>query len=182
VQFNNIKLYIDLESQPDAAKLHIKNKSFSLKSNNELPDFVALLKTLIPASDRVWNPTIKCWLVSPHSFAVAKDLLTSSLLIDYQFVPDISTVTNLNQAQPKATTFTTSDFFYNTTPVKTVESKESLQQKLAALLQIPISILTDPIAAKRAYRTTALKLHPDRNNGDGSKMSELNLLWSLWNA
>lgn len=180
--FNNIKLYIDSESQPGVTKLHIKRKNLNPNAYTELTDFVALLKTLIPASDRVWDPTTKCWLVSQHSFELAQNLLTSSLLIDSQHVTDISAVTNLNQAQPKATTFTPNDFFYNTTPVKTAESKDSLQQKLAALLQIPSSILTDPIAAKRAYRTIALKLHPDRNNGDGSKMSELNFLWSLWNA
>ena len=68
------------------------------------------------------------------------------------------------------------DFFYNYgKPVaQAVMTKETLEQKLKSLMGETID--------KSAYRRAALKYHPDRNNGDGTKMSELNSLWSVYNA
>jgi hypothetical protein len=68
------------------------------------------------------------------------------------------------------------DFFYNYgKPVaQAVMTKETLEQKLKQLLGDTID--------KSAYRRAALKYHPDRNNGDGTKMSELNSLWSVYNG
>ena len=68
------------------------------------------------------------------------------------------------------------EFFYNhgvaaSAPTMT---KEQIQQKLSNIL--------GPVIDKSAYRKAALRLHPDRNNGDGSRMSELNMLWGLYNA
>jgi hypothetical protein len=66
------------------------------------------------------------------------------------------------------------DFFYNHTAVsKPVLCGEVLKQKLIALLGAEPN--------KHSYRSAALRLHPDRNNGDASQMSELNMLWQLWN-
>jgi curved DNA-binding protein CbpA len=53
-------------------------------------------------------------------------------------------------------------------------TKETLEQKLKQLMGETLD--------KSSYRRAALKYHPDRNNGDGSKMSELNSLWSVYNA
>ena len=68
------------------------------------------------------------------------------------------------------------DFFYNYgKPVaQAAMTKDTLEQKLKSLMGETID--------KSAYRRAALKYHPDRNNGDGSKMSELNSLWSVYNA
>jgi hypothetical protein len=68
------------------------------------------------------------------------------------------------------------DFFYNYgKPVaQAVMTKETLEQKLKSLMGETLD--------KSSYRRAALKYHPDRNNGDGSKMSELNSLWSVYNA
>jgi hypothetical protein len=35
---------------------------------------------------------------------------------------------------------------------------------------------------KKIYRSAALKLHPDRNNGDGSQMSKLNELFAIYGS
>jgi hypothetical protein len=68
------------------------------------------------------------------------------------------------------------DFFYNYgKPVaQATMTKETVAQRLKQLMGETID--------KAAYRRAALKYHPDRNNGDGSKMSELNSLWSVYNA
>lgn len=68
------------------------------------------------------------------------------------------------------------EFFYNhgvasSSPTLT---KEQILEKLSNIL--------GPEVTKSAYRKAALRLHPDRNNGDGSRMSELNMLWGLYNA
>jgi hypothetical protein len=68
------------------------------------------------------------------------------------------------------------DFFYNhgIPAAQPQLTKEQIQQKLQEMLGSVID--------KSAYRRAALKFHPDRNNGDGKKMSELNMLWQLYNA
>jgi hypothetical protein len=68
------------------------------------------------------------------------------------------------------------DFFYNYgKPVAAPQmTKETVAQRLKQLMGETLD--------KSSYRRAALKYHPDRNNGDGSKMAELNSLWSVYNA
>ena len=67
------------------------------------------------------------------------------------------------------------EFFYNRGVSAAVPAldREQVQVKLKVLLA------TDTVD-KKSYRAAALKYHPDRNHGDGAKMSELNMLWQLW--
>ncbi len=79
------------------------------------------------------------------------------------------------------------DFFYNTAPQGAAAlTREQIREKLAALFQTNTahlnSIDADKNALKKLYRTAAMRLHPDRNNGDGSKMSDLNMYWGLYNS
>ncbi len=70
------------------------------------------------------------------------------------------------------------DFFYNTAPTGTAAlTREQIQAKLAEIMQV-----TPAAIDKKAYRAAAMRLHPDRNNGDGSRMSDLNMYWGLYNA
>lgn len=85
----------------------------------------------------------------------------------------------LRAKQPKA-----EDFFYKNEPAKTVVSKESVVPALAKLIEISEQelIAADEPKLKKLYRLAAMRLHPDRNNGDGSRMSELNMLWGIYNT
>lgn len=38
----------------------------------------------------------------------------------------------------------------------------------------------DPVALKKLYRATAIKLHPDKNGGDHSRMSTFTQLWGIY--
>lgn len=78
------------------------------------------------------------------------------------------------------------EFFYNhgvaqATPVLT---KEQVIAKLAPLLLSTEDIIgrAEKAELKKLYRAAAMRLHPDRNNGDGSRMSDLNMLWSIYNT
>lgn len=64
------------------------------------------------------------------------------------------------------------DFFYNSQITSEVMPLEAIEDKLEALLG-------SRDFTRKNYLRTAMLLHPDRNSGDGSKMSELNMLWQL---
>jgi hypothetical protein len=79
------------------------------------------------------------------------------------------------------------EFFYNhgTPALAPVASREEVEKKLAELMQVDISYFGSLFSAserKKSYRLAALRYHPDRNNGDGSKMSELNMFWQLYQS
>jgi hypothetical protein len=83
-------------------------------------------------------------------------------------------------SKPQKDKIKADEFFYNKgTPFASAAlTRDTIQQKLCALLGVGDAAAID----KRSYRAAAMKFHPDLNNGDGSKMSELNMLWRLYNA
>lgn len=82
---------------------------------------------------------------------------------------------------PKEGKFKVEDFFYS--PLASDElSGHKLAAKIATLLEVSAADLAKAgdKDLKKLYRAAALRLHPDKNNGDGSKMSELNMLWGIY--
>lgn len=133
---------------------------------NQVSAVIELLKVYIPASDRIYDPASKEWTVTERYWILAEKLFKEA-----QFPMNVEEIVN-----PE-------DYFYNqgiasSAPV----SKEQLANKLLDILGISAEELADFNRAKKAYRRKALELHPDRNSGDGSKMSELNSIWSSYNA
>jgi hypothetical protein len=83
---------------------------------------------------------------------------------------------------PRAQQMKAEEFFYNhgTPTSMSALTKEQIALKLYEILEC--GIIPDKAQLKILYRKAALKFHPDRNNGDGRKMSELNMLWQMYNT
>ncbi|HEY4799521.1 MAG TPA: J domain-containing protein [Bacteroidia bacterium] len=73
----------------------------------------------------------------------------------------------------KAKKIDPSQFFYNRAVPTTQDiTKEFAERKLKEI----------GVIDKKSYRQAALRLHPDRNGGDGKAMSELNMYWGVFSA
>jgi len=86
-------------------------------------------------------------------------------------------------ARPSTLDVNPADFFYQqAAPAASGPSKDTIKQQLAAYLSISqVELETATIVnLKKPYRAAALRLHPDRNNGDAKGMTELNYYWQAW--
>jgi hypothetical protein len=142
--------------------------TFSFKKNefNAIKAMSGLLRATIPASHRDYNPNSHEWTVLDQYWPPLKEILQKA-----------------NWTICEEVVVAPEDFFYNQgSIIDTPISREDLANQLLAMLGITAEQLADSNAAKKAYRKAALLLHPDRNGGDGSRMSELNSVWSSYNA
>lgn len=146
-----------------AWNLHFK---YSKWESNQVQGIIGIIKTHIPSSDRLYDPVSHEWTIAEKH---------------WQFIMSLITPTGWNIKEEKI--ISAEDFFYNDFVDNTPkESKDSLAAKLVALLDITAQDLQDSGLLKKAYRRKAIEWHPDKNGGDGSKMSELNSIWSQYNA
>lgn len=133
---------------------------------NRITAMAELIRTFVPSSSRDYDAVTCEWTVLDNYWPPIKELLDrgSFHIVEEQVI------------SPE-------DFFYNQGVASSVPiSKESLANQLLAMLGITAEELADSNRAKKAYRRKAMELHPDRNSGDGSRMSELNSIWSAYNA
>ena len=120
----------------------------------------------------------KCWfiprnVVDPFLDGI-KVLIKQGTLYGYQIIDN------------RLITEAFEDFFHDhayTAQSAAPKTKIELLKKLEFICkeqaQVLVSIREDSDiqGLKLFYRKAALALHPDRNNGDGSKMAELNVVW-----
>lgn len=140
-------------------------------AENEVP-LIKIIKQMIPASEREYNPATFKWQVAEQYWKPLKLLFESQKWT-------LRTPKTTSAPKVEVPSDYTENFYHNNTPVTTVESTESIAVKLSAFLGVEIT--TQAVAElKKLYRQKALQLHPDRNSGDGSQMSELNRLWTLY--
>ena len=71
------------------------------------------------------------------------------------------------------------EFFYTPVPIAPVRAWKSELASLLGISEVSLGSMSEP-GLKRLYREKALLYHPDKNKGDGSKMSALNELWRMW--
>jgi DnaJ-like protein len=127
---------------------------------DKLKLFTGALKGLISASDRDYDPILKTWFIAPKHFQTIK------VLINCQFSDrEIFIVEAPEGAGAVPITF---------------HSSEDDLRKLCELLYVDIKLAKEWTydEAKKRYRKAAMQYHPDRNGGDGSKMSSLNEVWT----
>jgi DnaJ domain len=146
----------------------------------------------IPGSERTYNPKDKVWTVTLVKFNNLLNLwkafnYTSDAFIKYHSnlqnilypatAPNIPWDTDKKEGEP----IKPEDFFYSPQQPQSTGTltSQALETRLSEFLEI--SDLHDPdIDIKKLYRRAALKFHPDRNNGDATKMTELNYLYQQW--
>jgi hypothetical protein len=151
-------------------------KSFDKK---EWRDFLEMFKATISASNRMYDPQTKLWQIDNKVVPGFRQLIDSVVSRVHSFDPNVGK-TQFNSPTPK---IDPNNFFYNTVAPAQAQTRESVTESLARILGCTPTDLGQPLdIVKKLYRKKALELHPDRNNGDGSKMSELNSLWSVFNA
>jgi hypothetical protein len=133
----------------------------SMAFNEKLVD---TLKALIPSGDRSWDPTSKMWYVKePYGEALRSLFVTGFGIHAVSF----TSKTVAEQAQQTSQHRSTSQGAMLNTSAGTTEDA-----------MVAFFMLLSYDAAKAAYRRAAMDLHPDKQSGDGTKMSKLNDLWA----
>jgi hypothetical protein len=112
--------------------------------------FVDLLKTTIPASDRLWDPAAKMWTITERCLPGVRELVT-------KLFRQPPTVITKEQAQTAS------------------QPKSVMSSPLDSVI-VEFFRLLPFEAAQRAYRHAATVLHPD-HGGDMTSMSKLNAAW-----
>lgn len=175
-QFDTVTVYYTDGILPGTMQLKFKAK-YS-KAGSQFMGIKNLMQDIIASSDRAYDPQNKVWTVTTDGFERFRVIMWTLNVSHYKDARMFTTAVT-EAEKPK---FSSQDFFHNTTPVATPETKESIATRLAVLLGLPAITTQSVDELKRLYRRKALELHPDRNNGDGSKMADLNSLWSTYNA
>lgn len=126
------------------------------------PEFVELLKKLVPFNDRLWDPATKMWTVSENYYDALKTLLE-------KYFGGVDVVTKA-EAEHIAQQAEAARSASRSAMVRSVLSPEE-----SAIVSFFKLLPYD--AVKTAYRKAQLELHPDKNGGDANKSTELNVMW-----
>ena len=139
---------------------------------DNIQPIIDVLKAQIPATQRTYDPTTHKWEMAMEYWAPFKIVL-ESLGFTIDKVKEHVDPTAPHVPQDYA------DNFYNA-PAPTKEPQENIASALSEIMGVDIATLGDK-ELKNCYRAACRKHHPDFG-GDAAKMSELNRLWSLYNA
>lgn len=136
---------------------------------------IDVIKTAVPHNMREYNPANFTWSFALEVWPTVKTIVenTGFALTEKKELHATVEVPH-DYAE---------NFYRAPEPLSQKESKESLAESLAGLLGINIVGLQvmSQQELRREYLRKCRVLHPDMG-GDASKMSELNRVWSLYNA
>lgn len=143
-----------------------------------------------PAAKRSYDERTKVWTYfDDYGVQVLKKLeeilspVKVPVLIEVEDLQFLATRDRFDVSKTRRREIRPEDFFY-----QTAAPPQAKVIDVAAELSVLLEVSKETLAAtqngelKRLYRRAALKYHPDRNGGDSSKMSELNMLWGLYNG
>ena len=145
-----------------------------------------LSKTVLkypPVASRSYDPATKIWsyfgVWGVQTIERVKDVSRPIKIVECIEVADLAAQVasgRIDQKRQVKPPLNAEEFFYtHAAPAASPAlTKETVAERLKLLLGDTLD--------KSAYRRAALRWHPDRNNGDGSKMSELNMLWRVYNT
>lgn len=183
---------IVLSSSGVSTDIHWKHKAE--KQRFEL--ISSLLKS-VSLSGRTYDAETKIWsffedagshVIKAISTAINSKLVTDTHLEEHfnlEYAVKTSTLHITKKPKKQEIKFKEEEFFYSSPSLGSgLPTGDELYSQLASLLQIGVEQFRSatPAELKRSYRTAALRLHPDRNGGDSTKMSELNMLWAHYNS
>ena|ERR1700688_3239156 len=135
---------------------------------------VDIIKAKVPITSREYNPDSKHWTIAKEYYYPIIEVMRA---MGFKITVQDTT----KQDGPKV--HVPEDYaenFYRSEPQASAGT-EDVAEKLSQLLQIADVSKFDADDLKKIYRIKARKYHPDLG-GDAAKMSELNRLWSLFNA
>ena len=141
--------------------------------NEQIIEFI---KLAVPSSKRSWNRDEKAWYVD----ASYKDALllmfkgkgyTCDVFSKEDFVKFMEENAKFQQEYQRTVALVNTD--QEVPKFISLLEKAGYKFSAAAIEELKVN----EAFAQQYYRKAALKLHPDRNNGDGSAMSELNATW-----
>lgn len=141
----------------------------------------AVFDLAIDKSSRIFDSLKKCWYI--------KSELVAPFMAGIQKLITVNTLSGWTIKDERVKLETFEEFFEQGQGAREPQAK-TLDQLVKDFLQvvkfkamltendIPKGSWDNLKDMKLVYRRAALTLHPDRNNGDGSRMSELNAIWS----
>jgi hypothetical protein len=143
---------------------------------DNIEPIITIIKTQIPATQRSYDPVTYKWEIAMEFWMPIQVVLESLGFT-------IKHLANNDQASGPTVPKDYAENFYNET-APSAAVNENIREKLFEMLEIDVTWVSsknDPDNLRSLYRTKARQLHPDLG-GDAAKMSELNRLWSLYNA
>ena len=167
-------------------KLSSSDKAFRIafyhSRENLLFDLIKPLLKAPASSVRSYDEVTNVWSYKFGGEHVLQSIeaVTKALggvsLVELPDLAEQATQGTINLSGRKSAKMKAEEFFYQHAVPNTsrILTKEQIEEKL--------TVLVGAVIDKTSYRRAALRYHPDRNNGDGSKMSELNMLWQLYNS
>jgi hypothetical protein len=191
-----------IDSVNGLAKIHFSGSRSQANKFIKNKTMFALALTgmqTIPPKDKLWDDKSKTWNV--HSdvwvtlmpyYSCAPEIYEmipySTRLQWTNFISGKSTpVSNNNggfnfasDAEAAASFFGTQAFNHAVYATASVNNEREDFISLLGLTKWGDFDSLDNSSAKKLYRAAAVKLHPDKNNGDGSRMARLNELWAIY--
>jgi hypothetical protein len=192
-----VHVHYFVDSVNGLAKIHFSGSRFEhgkFIKNKSLFGLALIGMQTIPSKDKVWNDASKTWNVHFDVWANLMPYYTTAPeiyeMISYAtraqwtaFVSGkvaVSNGTPANDAEAAAQFFGTAAF--NNAVVATA-SITSEREELVSLLGLANWGSFDALhngELRKVYRAAAMRLHPDRNAGDGSRMAKLNQLMGIY--